>query len=83
MGGLAESTHEPHLRAQLRALAALLVQAHVDAERRRPDVGPLEHDLSRAIAREQEDAAILAGRRLAAAQRAGLARVDWVAVSGG
>ena len=83
VGVIAGSTREPHLRTQLHALSALLAQAQIDAERPSPDLSAFEHDLAHAISQQQEETAILAGQRLAAAERARLAPVDWVAVSGG
>jgi len=79
---LAARIEAPDVRAQLNALAALLLnlgsQVPSDDVRR-----PLEQSIAAAIDAGDEAGAISAMRRLAALDRSVLAPVDWSAVTSG
>jgi hypothetical protein len=79
---LAARVEAPDVRAQLNALAALLVNlsSHVASDDARR---PLERSIVAAIDAGDEAAAISAMRRLAALDRSVLGPVDWSAVTRG
>jgi hypothetical protein len=82
VAALAGRSGEPEVRAQLHALSGLVRNLDAPAvpagER-----APLEAEIERAIARDDEPGAIAAMRRLAALERAPIRPIDWSAASGG
>jgi hypothetical protein len=79
---LAGRSAEPEVRAQLHALAGLVRNLDVPAVSA-DERAALEAEIERAIARDDEPAAVAAMRRLAALERGPIRPVDWSAASGG
>src|SRR4051794_32887945 len=82
VAALAGRSGEPEVRAQLHALSGLVRNLDVPAVPTGEGTA-LEAAIERAIACEDEPAAIAAMRRLAALERAPIRPVDWSAASGG
>lgn len=79
---LAERAASPDLRAQLRALSAVL--GHLDETAGATDARlALEHEITSAMQTGDEPRAVAAMRRLAALERGRLKPVDWSAMSRG
>jgi hypothetical protein len=79
---LAGRSVEPEVRVQLHALSGLVRNLGVPAVSA-DERAALEAEIERAIARDDEPAAIAAMRRLATLERAPIRPVDWSAASGG